>query len=70
MQSLFAEAGEIFAAVLENDAWILSEALNTNGAWLVGFFATLLGAALVLVIYRFVPILDRHLERTGGDEPL
>ena len=64
MESLFAEAGEIFAAILENDAWALNEALDTNGAWLMGFFATLLGTAVVLVVYRLVPVLDRHLERT------
>ncbi len=64
MASLFAEAGAIIRALFTNDAWAISQALGVEGAWLVGLAATLLGAVLVLAIYRLVPFLDRHFERT------
>ena len=43
---LFQQAGAIIAAVLSNDAWEISQALRTPGAWLIGFGATAVGAAL------------------------
>lgn len=64
MGSLAADIGAIFSAVLANDSWTISEALRRDGAWVVGFFATLLGAALVLWIYKLFPFVDRQLERS------
>jgi TRAP-type C4-dicarboxylate transport system permease small subunit len=64
MASLFAEAGAIIRAFFTNDAWEISRALGAEGAWLAGLAALLLGAVAVLTIYRFVPFLDRHFERT------
>ena len=64
MGSLFAESGAILGALLSNDAWEISEAFRQDGAWLLGFLATLLGAVLVLVVYRLLPFIDRHLERS------
>ncbi len=64
MGSLLADISEIFSAALANDSWMLSEALRGNGAWVLGFAATLLGALLVIWIYRRIPFIDRHLERS------
>ena len=64
MGSIFSEAGTIFSAILENDAWVLSDAFRSDGAWLVGLITTLMGGALVLFIYRKIPLIDHHLERT------
>ena len=64
MGSLLAESGAIFSAFFTNDAWMISEAMRKEGAWLIGLVATLLGAAAVLAIYRLVPLVDRHLERS------
>lgn len=64
MATLFAEAGAVFGALLTNDAWEISEALKKDGAWLAGIVVTLAGAALVLVVYRKIPIIDRQLERS------
>ena len=64
MSSLMAESAEILAALFANDSWMLSEALKAEGAWPVGLAAVLLGGALVLLLYRLVPFIDRHLERT------
>lgn len=64
MGSLFADAGAVFTALFTNDAWAMSEAFGTQGAWLAGLIVTLVAAAVVLVIYRLVPLVDHHLERT------
>lgn len=64
MASIVAEAGEVISALLSNDAFEMSAAFSTQGAWLVGLAVTLTGAVIVLAIYRISPFLDRHLERT------
>lgn len=63
MGPVIAESGAILSALWSNDAWEISQALGANGAWPVGLIVTLIGAALVLLVYRFVPLIDRHLER-------
>ena len=64
MGSIFAEAGEIVGALFTNDAWAISQAVQTSGAWLIGFIVTVGGAAVVLGIYKLVPLIDRHFEKT------
>ena len=64
MGEWFDQIAEILGAVAENDAWMMSEALGADGAWLLGLLVTLGGAAGAVALYRFVPFLDRHLERT------
>ncbi|NIA71136.1 TRAP transporter small permease subunit [Pelagibius litoralis] len=64
MGTLFAESGAIISAFFSNDAWMISEAMRGDGVWLLGFVVTLLGATAVLAVYRFVPLIDRHLERS------
>lgn len=62
--SVFAEIGAIFAAFATNDAWEISQALTGTGAWVFGLIITLGGGALFLLLYRLVPFIDRHFERT------
>lgn len=64
MDMLFAEASALVAAFFTNDAWEISEAMKKSGAWIVGLVVTLAGAAIVLGIYRAVPFIERHLERS------
>lgn len=64
METLFADAGAIVGALLSNDAWEISQAFGTAAIWPVGLIAMLAAAALVLLIYKQVPLIDRHLERT------
>ncbi len=64
METLFADTGAILAALFSNDSWTISQSFRKEAAWLVGLVATLAGAVAVLVLYRFVPLIDRHLERT------
>lgn len=61
---MLSEIAEIFSAVLSNDAWMISESLKSNAAWVVGAFATIFGGILFLVIYRYVPWFEKRFEAT------
>ncbi|MEM8869229.1 MAG: TRAP transporter small permease subunit [Pseudomonadota bacterium] len=62
--SIWSEAVEIITALGSNDAWMISQAMRASGAWLLGILTIIVGSVLVVVIYRLVPWLDRHLERS------
>ena len=64
MESLLAEAGAVVTALMSNDAWEMRQALATAGAWPVGLIAMLVSSVILLTLYRLVPLVDRHLERT------
>ncbi|MEL6479869.1 MAG: TRAP transporter small permease subunit [Pseudomonadota bacterium] len=64
METLFTDAASVVSALFSDDAWTMSEAFGTAGAWPVGLVLMLLAAGLLLVIYKLVPFIDRHLERT------
>lgn len=64
MTTIVSEISEIFSAVLSNDAWMISESLKTEAAWVVGAFATLLGGMFFLLLYKYVPWIERKLEST------
>lgn len=62
--TVWSEIGAIFSAFATLDSWEIRNALATEGAWYVGTVATAIGGLIVMWIYRMVPLLDRHLERT------
>ncbi|SCZ70947.1 TRAP transporter small permease [Epibacterium ulvae] len=62
--SIVSDAGAIFAAFASNDAWEIRNALEADAAWYVGAVFTAVAGLAVLAIYRAIPLLDRHLERT------
>lgn len=62
--SIVNEISEILSAVLSNDAWMISESLKTNAAWVLGAFATLLGGGFFLIVYKYIPWVERNLEST------
>ncbi|UWQ90308.1 TRAP transporter small permease subunit [Aliisedimentitalea scapharcae] len=62
--ALWSEISDIFSAFASQDSWEIRNALKSNGAWVFGAVATALGGLAVMWIYRLVPWLDRHLERT------
>lgn len=64
METLLADAGELVAAFFSNDAFIMSDAVRKPGAWLIGAFVTLGGAYLVMMMYKKIPFIERHLERS------
>ena len=61
---MLAEILAILSAFFSADSWEIKQAINTNGAWIVGLFGLLIASSLVLIIYRHVPFIERHLERT------
>lgn len=61
---MWSDMGEIISAFISQDSWAIREALKSNAAWVLGTFFTAAGGLAVLGIYRLVPLLDRHLERS------
>lgn len=62
--ALWSEISDIFSAFASMDSWEIRNALKADGAWVFGAFATALCGLLVLWVYRRIPWLDRHLERS------
>lgn len=61
---MWSDMGEIISALFSQDSWTIREALKSNAAWVLGTVFTGVGGLAVLGIYRLVPLLDRHLERS------
>lgn len=62
--SLWSESADIISALASNDAWEIREALKSDAAWYVGTLAAGLGGLAIMGLYRLVPFIERHLERT------
>lgn len=62
--ALWSEISDIIRAFASQDSWEIRNALTSNGAWVFGTIAAAIGGLAVLGIYRKLPWLDRHLERT------
>ncbi len=62
MGEIFTGMGEILAAFADGDSWMIREALNTNAAWVLGLILMLAGGFILMMIYRLVPFIERHLE--------
>ncbi len=62
--ALWSEISDIIRAFASQDSWEIRNALTSNGAWVFGAIAAAIGGLAVLGIYRKLPWLDRHLERT------
>lgn len=63
MIELFAGLTELFAGLLQNDAWMMNEALAKPSGYLAGAMIMIIGVPLLLALFRLVPPLDRNLER-------
>lgn len=64
MTTIVSDISEIFSAVLSNDAWMISESLKTEAAWVLGAFATILGGIFFLLLYKYLPWIERNFEAT------
>jgi len=62
--SLVSDIGAIFSALATQDSFEIRTALRSNAAWYVGTVFTALGGFVIYLIYRAVPFIERHLERT------
>ncbi len=54
----------ILSAAVAQDAWALRSAMKSDATWVLGFIVAIAGGWALAMIYRRVPLLDRHLERT------
>lgn len=61
---MLSEFFDIFGALASQDAFMIRTALRADGAWFFGALLTILGGLAVLFVYRRVPFIDRHLEKT------
>lgn len=64
MDSIFGDAAAVIAAIFSGDSWEMKQAFGGQGLWLVGLAGTLGGAWLFAKLYRLVPFIEKHLERT------
>jgi len=62
--SIWADAIGIITAAFSGDSWTISKAVKTEGAWIIGILATVVGGYIVMRIYQAVPWIERHLERS------
>lgn len=64
MGEWFNGIGGILSALIEGDSWGISQAMQATGVWPLGLVAVLLGGTIMMLVYRAVPLLERHLEPT------
>ncbi|WP_299280964.1 TRAP transporter small permease subunit [uncultured Tateyamaria sp.] len=62
--SVWAEAIGVFASFLTNDSFEMTNALRTDGAYLAFAILTVVAGGLMAFLFKRMPLLDRHLERT------
>lgn len=58
------DIGAILSALAGGDAWGIRNALKSDATWILGFIVAIGGGWIIAMIYKRVPLLDRHLERT------
>lgn len=61
---IWSDIGAIFSAFASQDSFEIRSALRSDAAWVVGTLVCVIGGLLMMLVYRKVPLLDRHLERT------
>lgn len=62
--SFWADIGAILSAFLSQDSFEIQSALESDAAWVLGGVVSALGGLLVMLVYRNVPFIERHLERS------
>lgn len=61
---MWSDISAIISAFGSQDSWEIREALKSNAAWVLGALVCLVAGIAVATIYRLVPLIERHLERT------
>ncbi|WP_209599444.1 TRAP transporter small permease subunit [Ruegeria sp. HKCCSP351] len=62
--SFWADIGAIFSAFLSQDSFEIQSALESDATWALGAIVSALGGFVIMLIYRAVPFIERHLERS------
>ena len=53
---------DIWMAIFSGDSWEMRQAFRRPGAWPFGLVVTVVGAAGIHLLYRFVPFVEKYLE--------
>lgn len=61
--SIWSEAGAIIPAIFSGSAWEMRDAFYTDGMWIFCFVLTIIGGILANMFFKYLPFMDRHLER-------
>lgn len=61
--SIWSEAWSVLPAILSGDPWEMKSAFYSDGMWFFGAFVTLVGGYLAHLLFKWVPFIERHLER-------
>ncbi|MEM6588884.1 MAG: TRAP transporter small permease subunit [Pseudomonadota bacterium] len=57
--------GEVISAFMSGDSFNVQSAMRGNpGIWPLGLIVTLVGGFAMMMVYRAVPVIERHLEPT------
>ena len=62
--STISDIGAILSALMAQDPWMLKSAMRSDAMWVLGVLVALIGGGAIAFLYKRVPILDKHLERT------
>lgn len=62
--STMADIGTIVSAAMSQDSFEIRNALSSNAAYVLGTLIAFFGGLAIVGIYRAVPFIERHLERT------
>ena len=62
--STISDINAIISALIAQDPWSLRNAMKSEATWVLGILIALIGGGAIAMIYKRVPLLDRHLERT------
>lgn len=62
--SYWEDTGAILSAFLSQDSFEIQSALESDATWVFGAVVSALGGFLIILIYRAVPFVERHLERS------
>lgn len=61
--SIWSDALSVIPAIISGEPFEMRAAFNSDGMWIFGVFATLIGGVFAHLLFKFVPFVERHLER-------
>lgn len=62
--SILSDIGTILSALASQDSFEITNALRSDAKWYLGVVVVAIGGYLVSLMYRHMPFIERHLERT------
>ncbi len=65
MEEMLNAALRLWSALMSGDLWMLAPAMRHNVVFVIATFLILPASLVVLLIFKLVPLLDKHLETTA-----